>query len=286
VEEAGLRRPLNREASAHIELCVACYVFYEDRSALTRLLSELEVVAAPSNFEVQLHARIVAKQNAGRRFSIQPSFAPSAFSIALAACFAVTVSAVLIFQPSDSPQRNTWLSPDTESHSTARRATAPKAADATPSLGQPLWQSLSQQATDTAPDNYSLLHGKVKSAKLVEPRRAPHTSARTRTPDAVFIATEKRIDSVSFSLGLAQVVTPLGAAKLNTHASSDSLLSASSLSAIPVKVSPRPFEVVLRDEGGANQLISVEPVSFGATQLIGKSSDDNLISLSSGQGIW
>ena len=277
LEEASLHRLPGDEARAHIEACAACRAFHEERSALRQLLGELEVVAAPSTFDAQLRARIVAKQSVGR-FSVQPSFAPSALSIALAACFMLTVSAVLLFQPTQSPQRNvrTFAEPASPTNSSAARpATSPTIADAASSS----WREAADAALDAQ-------YSRVKLTSLAQPRRATHTAARLRRLNAVFVATEKPINSESFSVSSAQAVTPLAYASLDSQASSDGQSLASPTDALLVRVSPHPFEVTLLDERGVARSVSVEPVSFGATQLAGRSSDAKLTSLSSGQGIW
>lgn len=279
IEEASLHRLLSHEARAHVEACGTCRVLRDERSALSGLLGELEVVAAPSNFEAQLRARIVAKQSARRRFSFQPSFAPSTLSIALAACFALTVSAVLLFQPTQPPQRNIISTTESPTDiSAVHPATASNTADAYP----PAWG----EAAKTTLDARAPFRNTTESISLTQPRRLLHTAARFVRPAAVFVATKARVDSESFSAGAAQVVTPRASASLDSPSSSDAQSSVPPTEAVSVRVSSHPLEVTLLDERGITRLISVEPVSFGATQLAGSSDKAKLTSPSSGQGIW
>ena len=279
IEEASPYGLLCHEARAHIEACGTCCVLRDERLALTGLLGELEVVTAPSNFEAQLRARIVAKQSARRRFSFQPGFAPSTVSIALAACFALTVSTVLLFQPTQLPQRNIISSTESSiDFSAVRPATASNTADAYP----PSWSEAAKTTSDPRPP----FHSTVKPVSLTQPRRLLHTAARFVRPAAVFVATKKRVHSESFSAGAAQVVTPLSSASLNLPSSPKAQSFVPPTEAVSVRVSSHPLEVRLLDERGITRLISIEPVSFGAAQLAGSSGDAELTSPSSNQGIW
>lgn len=279
IEEASPYGLLSHEARVHIAACGTCRALRDERSALSGLLGELEVVAAPSNFEAQLRARIVAKQSVRRRFSFQPSFAPSTLSIALAACFALTVSAVLVFQPIQSPQRNMMSSTDSPMDSSvARPATVSNTADAYP----PSWGEVAKTMLDAHPP----FHSTVKPISLTQPRRLLHTAARFVRPAAVFVATKERVNSESFSAGAAQVFTPLASAGLDSPSSSDAQSFVPPTEVVSVRVSAHPLEVTLLDERGIARLISVQPVSFGAAQLADRSGDAKLTSPSSGQGIW
>lgn len=279
IEEANLHRPPGHEAWAHIEACGGCYSFHEERLALGRLLGELETIAAPPNFEARLRARIVAEQSSGRKFLVQPNFAPGMLSIAFAACFALTVSAVLFLQPTRSLQQMTGSSYEAVNRGVARFVISPNAPETTASS----WQETVGHESNVPPP----LYGAVKAAVPPRPRRVSHTAARTKkSSDVMFLIAEKPINSESFSVRSAQVFTPIASADLDSQFSSDARVLALSTDAVPVEVSPRPLEVTLRDEHGVTRSVFVEPVSFGSAQLAGRNSDAQLTSLAGGQGIW
>ncbi|HEX8424485.1 MAG TPA: hypothetical protein VF634_13790, partial [Pyrinomonadaceae bacterium] len=57
---------------------------------------------------------------------------------------------------------------------------------------------------------------------------------------------------------------------------------------IPVQVSAqeRPLKVLLRETGGGARTISVESVSFGSRDVIGRPATISKASLSTNQGVW
>jgi hypothetical protein len=74
---------------------------------------------------------------------------------------------------------------------------------------------------------------------------------------------------------------PVRHAASNTAAQSERVL-------IPVQVSAqeRPLKVLLRETGGGARTISVESVSFGSRDVIGRPATMTKASLSTNQGVW
>lgn len=279
IEEISLRQPLCYEARLHIEACQACRDVHKERSSLTGLLGELEVIAAPVNFEAQLRARIAAQQSAGEQLAVPLVFAPSTPFIALAACLALTLAAMFLFQPAQSPTQSIRSFAETASYDAARRAVSPTATKG---------GSTSEQGmTEGELAINSLLPGTAKLARQAPRLRDTLTATYRRKSGAVFVAAKKRIDTESFSVRAAPVATPLVFAGSTARYSSSDSSGVLSPDVVPVRISPHPLQIVLRDEHGTTpQVISVESISFGAAQPAGLSRDAQLVSLSSDQGIW
>src|SRR5688572_7635937 len=96
IEDGGLDVVLSAAAQAHLHGCAGCRQFYAEQASVKRLVRELETVSAPADFEFRLRARLSATANIRDKGGfLSRHFAPSAPSIALAACFALTVAVTL-----------------------------------------------------------------------------------------------------------------------------------------------------------------------------------------------
>ena len=65
IEEVGSDRLLSFSASDHIENCLECRTFSEDRLKLREMLSSLGAVTAPDDFDFRLRARLANEKRGG-----------------------------------------------------------------------------------------------------------------------------------------------------------------------------------------------------------------------------
>jgi hypothetical protein len=260
IEDADFDARLGAEVEEHLHGCARCRDFYHKRAALRRLVSGLERVSAPADFDFRLRARLAAAKGAQSRRFFQKSFAPSALSIALAACFALTIGLALrskrvpltstsVTQTEDATRINSI--PNFEPQ---REETGP-----TPSL------TAAAIMTDRLPERSKAASGLRRH--VLTPRMSgidsPEAEATnsTRQPD----------DTIEASVRPAPA--PL-------------LVDTRPLVALPVSTSPQLLKVVLRDERGAASIVSIEPVSFGAQELIGRVNGASRTSLPTSEGVW
>jgi hypothetical protein len=63
IDEADLNQQLSSAASQHLRSCPACRTFDDERSGLRSLMSSLETVAAPADFDFRLRARLAREKD-------------------------------------------------------------------------------------------------------------------------------------------------------------------------------------------------------------------------------
>jgi hypothetical protein len=75
IDQAEMEGPLSRDAVKHLESCVACRSFKNEREQLRRLIGDLERVSAPANFDTKLKARLVRSKTEWRAvWFLRPNF--------------------------------------------------------------------------------------------------------------------------------------------------------------------------------------------------------------------
>ncbi|HEY0098358.1 MAG TPA: hypothetical protein VGB76_05330 [Pyrinomonadaceae bacterium] len=268
IEERNLRRErLSDAATAHLSACASCRVFGEERLALSRLVGGLEKVSAPADFDFRMRARMAAEANAGNATRARWfNFSPAALSWPLAACFALVVSAAFYFQqqqpasvtatPDEAARTAVVIEPPTTSRASSGGATA---------------QSAPVKNVETA---RVAVAPSLKNPTVVRRRALPARGGEQTTVEAAQIRV--RLEE-SNSVGL--LGSPLRHA-VNGAAQGEG-------ASIPVQVSTqeRPLKVLLQETGGA-RTISVESVSFGSRDVIGRPATISKASLSTNQGVW
>jgi hypothetical protein len=268
IDERNLRREwLSDAATAHMAACASCRLFGEERLALSRLVGGLEKVSAPADFDFRMRARMAAEASARAPRSGWFNFSPAALSWPLAACFALVVSASFYFQQQPEPAAtNTPAAPsriavlETPTTQTSNRETI--------SQSVPAVDDETRQGMDaTASKNTLAARRRVSPAGRV---------AMNTTVDPTRIR-ERSEDSNSASL--------LPGAPVRFAANG---ATQGERALIPVQVSAeeRPLKVLLRDTGGGARTISVESVSFGSRDVIGRPATISKASLSTNQGVW
>lgn len=271
------REHLSDAAEAHLSACANCRAFGEERLALSRLVGGLEKVSAPADFDFRMRARMAAELSARR--APRPrlfNFTPAALSWPLAACLALVVSAALYFQQQ---QPDAAVTPEGQASVASPQTSA---ADTTP-INEQLNEQASEQASDgerrvvneRQDDIVAPSKNQTAQRRRVLPERVATTTAAVR--GAMHETAEARVeDSSSAGLMGSTVRFDSTAARRGEGA----------LIPVQLNASERPLNVVLRDRSGEARTISVDSVSFGSRDVIGRPATFAKASLSSNQGVW
>lgn len=280
IEERNLRREgLSAAAKAHLSACADCRVFGEERLALSRLMGGLEKVSAPADFDFRMRARMAAEASAKTTRANPFNFSPASLSWPLAACFALVISASFYFQhqrqtgeitgPTEQPRAAHALATPPERASINNEATSPEAAS--PEVAS---QSAPAPGVETNQDGAA----RASRNTLVARQRV--------TPFAGRVAGRATIDAPQIR---AQVEESNSVSVLGSpvkYAGNGAGGGQSALIPVQVGAQEQPLKVLLRETNGGARTISVESVSFGSRDVIGRPATISKVSLSTNQGVW
>lgn len=283
IEESDGDAPLGAGAAAHAESCPSCRAFRLERVALRRLVGELEPVAAPADFEFRLRARMAAAGRAPRapRFHLTPRFA----SAALAVCLGLTVGGTVYFrqQPHAAPEPAATgglgggAVRQTRDETTGRVAAGRVEAEPAPTGDGVAGGFVADDVTAATTEGTGHVAGVQKVAGLERvagrPARA-RSSARAKGPEVIIPE-----NTATFGNRGATVYAASGG-----RPSGQTAISYSTI-AVPVRLSPQPIQVVLRDESGAARVLSMKRVSFGAQEAVARAGKTPA-PLSDEEGAW
>ena len=251
IEERSDGAWLSRGARTHLEACSACAGFFKQHETLRRLIGELEPVAAPSDFEFRLRARMTSASNSRRAGFALPRFAPGFVSVALAAIFFLSITAAFYFK----------------SAPLEREISVQQSAPSTPST------TVATVSSGTKPRSNSnvgaLAAAPVEETRVLEAEPAPRNQRRAVTQKAPVVGHEMasaRRDGV-----------------LESDFRRAPVIKGSNMS---LKVSAEPLQVVLRDESGAARRVAMKSVSFGAQSLVGRLREPASTSVPVHEGVW
>ena len=235
-------------------------------------MRELETVAAPADFEFRLRARLSATANIrdkGGFFSRH--FAPSAPSIALAACFALTVAVTLYLSRAQVTDTNgARLAERTMIEAEGPPRAAPQTLDGSNAADSAVLKSVvAVERTDKVQGSQPAAG---TSRRLIQP---------ARNADAVLegARAEGARKTSDFVVGPAGVVKSPALGMDNISGEQPSIT-------IPVRISMQPVKVLLRDERGASRVVSLEPVTFGAQDFVKRAGGEKSAPLPSKEGVW
>ncbi|HEX9918522.1 MAG TPA: hypothetical protein VGA87_05100 [Pyrinomonadaceae bacterium] len=271
IEDRDLRREsLSDAATAHMAACASCRVFGEERLALRRLVGGLEKVSAPADFDFRMRARMLAERDAGAARARWFNFSPAALSWPLAGCLVLVVSASLYFQQTR---------PDTPAMPTAEQAhvstPAPQisVAEAAPEREH----ALSNETRPGVSMNRETRPSVAASSNISPARRerALHTRLAGRTSAGGELIKVEESNSAAL-LGSTPRSAASGAAR-----------SEGALIPVQLDAPEGQLKVLLRDTSGGARTISVDSVSFGSRDVMGRpGAAFTKASLSTNQGVW
>lgn len=263
IEERDLRREsLSDAAQAHLGTCANCRVFGEERLALRRLVGGLEKITAPADFDFRMRARMAAELSASAPRSGWFSLTPAALSWPLAGCLALLISASLYLQQRGA---DATISPAAEVVSFA---------SPTPTVVEVASNGESSKPDEIRPrvDAPTAKHSTTQRRRVVSAER-PVGNARVETATA-----QERIIVDSNSAGV------MGAPM--RFATNGVAKGESAMIPVPLSAPERPLQVLLRDTSGSERTISVESVSFGSRDALGRAAKFTKASVSTNQGVW
>jgi hypothetical protein len=268
IEDRDSRREyLSNAAESHMAACASCRIFGEERLALRRLVGGLERVSAPADFEFRMRARMASERSASASRAAWFTFTPAGLSWPLAGCLALAISASLYFQP------RTGETPATSSAGQAHVATpqsthAPVAA--------------ATEATATSPAARTVSNGIGSGASVAAFKISPAQRRRTlpsRLAGREGIEREPARAEESTSTSLIGT-TP-------RFASGEAARGEGATIPVPLDAPEGRLNVLLRDTSGGARTISVDSVSFGSRDVMGRpGASYKKASLSSNEGVW
>ena len=267
IEERDRRDDLlSRAAEAHLATCAACRTFSRERLSLGALVGELERVAAPPDFDFRLRARMAAGRDASRPRVTWFNLSSASVSWAMAGCLALVVAASLYFRQ-EQPGANV-LQPQ------QARATSPVAVKPVETA-----QASTAQTPEVGAREVEQVKVELKAnATPVRRRRALPVRRAEREP--VEIARAGNREEGSNSSDVMGSSVRFDAKRMTESANAGALIP------VQLPLPERPLKVLLRDTRGASRTISVDPVSFGSRDTIGRSPKFTNVSLPTSQGVW
>jgi len=118
IDQTELRQPLSASSEAHVSECASCTSFKDERRRLRELVSGLQPVTAPPDFEMRLRARIARERDVPKqRFIFR--FVMSTPAIVVAAVVVIVVAAIVFMG-----QRNRSQTPSLASGNSDERLNA------------------------------------------------------------------------------------------------------------------------------------------------------------------
>lgn len=229
IEQSELNQRLSDQALAHVDSCMPCREFHDERASLRELVGSLEPVAAPGDFDSRLRARIAAERQRNARGSFFTRFAVGTPAIAVAALIVVLVASIVWFAQRGANHETTIASNSAGVSGPTVAATSDKSA--------PVKETSAPVAAETNPPPDLTVSG---------------PTGRERNP---------------YRTASAKSIAPRGAVQpatdLNVTAAESIRQGEVSLSA-PVK----PLVVSMQDDRGGKRKISLPPVSFGSQRLV------------------
>ncbi len=251
IEELSPDERLSRAALAHASTCAACALVQREQLALKRLVETLEPVAAPTDFDFKLAARL----SAVRASRAQPipiwRFASGTVSVALASIFVITVCAALLFKELPFGHPPSVTQTNVASANSSNNAIPPPA-------NMPIFKPAVNGDVVSTFDTAS--NETTASRKLIKVKRKSSVAQPSREDYDIARAAETLVNptlplkAVNFSSSAAAIVTR----PTNDAAERYGIIS------LPLTAAPETTQVLLKDKCGAQRFVNLPRVTFGA----------------------
>jgi hypothetical protein len=242
IEEAGGGATLGAAAAAHVAACASCRAFRVERDNLRGLVAGLGRVAAPADFELRLRARIARAEEGGRASFASWSFVPGAAWLAVASSLVLALAVFVHFRQSQMQSQPTASSANPATVKVAQTTLESSNPTAQPPANEELRGVQSAKTTDKAADKAARMMGQTQSVprrqKSVAPRAGLEEIAKAPPAD-------KALDSNLLSVTGAKIYV-------------------GSPIPLPVTTQDRKLEAWFKDTRGAQRVVAVDPVTFGA----------------------
>lgn len=275
MEEGRGNARLSDDARRHREACAGCRRFENDSVSVRRLIASLDRVAAPADFDFRVRARLAAASSARSNsnfFSVN-KFIPGASGIALAVAFALVAALAIFLRHNPSPQFTV-----AHSQPTAEQQSAPPENSSLPA------QSSRPASVETplAVTNGESLEAKVRNARRIE--SASGTNGWHATVQRARALKFERNEESAISVANSGVSS--NSADSSVTAASVVVINPASPAAgqiLQLQTATQPVKLTLENERGAKRKVSLNPVTFGAQELI-KQNDAS--PLPATRGVW
>ena len=231
IDEGG--EQLSVQALRHVAACAPCLAFRNERARLRELLTSLEPVTAPADFDFRLRARIAAQAESVGPRSFFNGFALSTPAMAVAAAVIVALGGLIV-----------WI----EQRGTKQ---APTVAVNSPSQVK----EGNSTTAETLPPN--------KEASV--PDSTTTASTTGINADGPNYLRQGRKPQFKAS-GLSQTGRP--SSRDLSAGSAPSIKQGQNSGAVYVSAPLKPMVLSLQDDNGATRRISLPPVSFGSQRLL------------------
>ena len=262
IEELELGEPLSEAARMHILSCSPCRAFHDERQSLRKLVGSLEPVAAPSDFEFRLRARLAAVSNGGSRHFSLRSFLSSAPAVALAASFALLVAGVIIYKQMKS--------------GTVANPTPEVAHSVEPTNGNNVAVNPSPETHIKEPKDTTGNPPVIQTSSPV--KQLPPLTANNKNS----VRHQQRQADTVAQQSASNDIAVRPAPRITPSNNSPLVAGSNQFVQLPVRSSLQPVRVSLDDKNGAKRTVTLEPVVFGSQDFTGR----NLSRNASPSDIW
>ena len=240
IEEVGSDNLLSSSAKDHMENCLECRTFSEDRLKLREMLSSLGAVTAPDDFDFRLRARLAKEKRGGAQPFVMRNLSFGFRSAAFATILLLIGAAFLFVRFRGSVDSSLSAKDTTPSSTTTDK----------PAIEQPVAQGGPGRQTN---DQFTGMTP-VNPDSLRNPRVAKrHGGLRN---EVAFVRDNSRIKTRDSSSTRAPVFRPTDAMAVNGS------------SVFPIGASYQSLKVLLDDGRGSSRTISLPSVSFGSQRVL------------------
>lgn len=263
IEELNGGARLSPEAEAHLHACEECRAFHAERRALRALLSTLDAIDAPPDFDWRLRARLAeARQESAPAGSWPQLFAPGARALAVAASATLLLVAVVVY-------RQLTVQHDTSQASKVSTVNVNDGAQTAPLKVEPR-----EAVPLTAVSSDTLASKRNEAVVRVRPARSMKANGMRQEGSGQTASQTQRIFSNDSASRGAESVTIAG---IRNEAYDGGPV-------ITVRVpAAKPSQLKLEDGQGIRRTLS--PVNFGGQELIERPEKARLVPASQ-KGIW
>lgn len=268
IEEMEASERPGGETAAHLSTCEACRAFYAERQSLRRLVREMELVAAPADFDFRLRARLAASNGTGNHRSSWRSFVFSAPAIGLAASLVLLGVAATAFYNRTKPVPAIANRP---AEVVRQKTEQPHKTEVVNSPVETVNQKTLPEATNKKNDNpvVASASGANRQPRMWNGKINP---LRKQTPAT---SNSGQRFSNDYAASRAPVITPYAGASLP-------VIGASPLVEVSVRSKSQPLKISLDDRSGVKRTVTLEPVVFGSQDLTGRETSR----VATSNGIW
>jgi hypothetical protein len=252
IEEARSADFLSAAARSHLEVCAACETLSRQQIKLRAILSSLDTVEAPGDFEYRVRSRLAAEKRMGARVLPFANLSFGFRSAAVAAILLLIGSAVLVLALRSNP--NTSVAGGDK--------VAPKPVMPEPASGSPTSVN-GPGSTEVAKGTTINQPKPIEQNQLYVPRTPKGTGLRREVASN---RSGNRFAARDMSQTGAQVLTR------------DQLAGTYPTAAFPINASYQSLKVSVDDSSGTPRTISLPSVSFGSQRTLSQTASPLLAS--------